>query len=47
MACNYICITGTSRPCEPGDECIVYRKSKRRAKAKPNMTVQKVMEDII
>ena len=27
--CNYILINNHSRPCEPGKECIVYKKGNR------------------
>jgi len=34
MKCDYIGVTGTSRPCEPGENCIVYKKGKRKVKKK-------------
>lgn len=32
MKCDYIGITGTMRPCEPGDECTVYKRGKRKVR---------------
>ena len=32
MKCDYLKITGKRRPCEPGEECTVYERGKRRRK---------------
>ena len=32
LKCDYMSVVGTSRPCEPGNKCIVYKKGKRTNK---------------
>lgn len=34
LKCDYMTIVGTSRPCEPGAKCTVYKKGKRGRKKK-------------
>lgn len=29
LKCDYMSVVGTSRPCEPGNQCIVYKKGRR------------------